>query len=87
MRSSNRTKQVCAKIVIQLDSGEQINLTAFQNVLNSIYEGEISSLSESNVAEKLLLLEELIIRYNSEMKIITELQLLKLSSMKTKIVF
>ena len=30
MRSSNCAKQVCVKIVIQLDSGEQINLTAFQ---------------------------------------------------------
>ena len=75
MRSSNCTRQVCAKIVIQLDSGEQINLTAFQSVLNRIFEGEISSLSESEVAEKLLLLEELIIRYNSETQIITELQL------------
>ena len=75
MRSSNCTKQVCAKIVVQLDSGEQINLTAFQNVLNSIFEGEISLLSESNMAEKLLLLEDLIIRYNSETQIITELQL------------
>ena len=75
MRSSNCTRQVCAKIVTQLDSGEQINLTAFQSVLNRIFEGEISSLSESEVAEKLLLLEELIIRYNSETQIITELQL------------
>ena len=79
MRSSNCTKQVCAKIVIQLDSGEQINLTAFQSVLNRIFEGEISSLSESDVAEKRLcsVLEELIIRYNhySETQIIKELQL------------
>lgn len=75
MRSSNCTKQVCAKIVIQLESGEQVNLTAFQSVLNRIFEGEISSLSETDVAEKLLLLEELTIRYNSDTQIITELQL------------
>ena len=73
--SSNCTKQVCAKIVIPLDSSEQINLTAFQSFLNSIFEEDIFSLSESNVAEKLLLLDELIIRYNSETQIITELQL------------
>ena len=75
MRSSNCTKQVCAKIVIQLESGEQVNLTAFQSVLNRIFEGEISSLSETDVAEKLLLLEEVTIRYNSDTQIITELQL------------
>ena len=75
MISSNCTKQVCAKIVIQLESGEQVNLTAFQSVLNSIFEGEISSLSETYVAEKLLLLEEVIIRYNSDTQIITGLQL------------
>lgn len=75
MRSSNSTKQVCAKIVIQLESGEQVNLTAFQSVLNSIFEGEISSLSETDVAEKLLLLEEVIIRYNSDTQIFTGLQL------------
>lgn len=75
MRSSNCTKQVCAKIVIQLESGEQVTLTAFQSVLNSIFEGEISSLSETGVAEKLLLLEEIMIRYNSDTQIITELQL------------
>lgn len=79
MRSSICTKQVCAKIVIQLESGEQGKLTAFQSVLNSIFEGEISSLSETDVAEKLLLLEEVIIRYNSDTQIITGLLLLKLS--------
>lgn len=65
LRSSNCIKQVCTKIVIQLDSGEQISFTAFQSVFNRIFEGEISLLSETDVAEKLLLLEELIIRYNS----------------------
>ena len=66
MRATNCTKQVCARIFIQLHSGEHINLTAFQSVLNSIFEEEICSLSESDVAEKHLLLEELIIRYDSE---------------------
>ena len=46
----------------------------------------MSLLSESDVAEKLLLLEKLVIRYNSETQIITELQVKKLSSMKRKIV-
>ena len=79
MRSSNCIKQVCAKIVVQLESGEQVNLTAFQSVLNSIFGGEISSLSETDVAEKLLLFEEVIIRYNSDTHIVTELRLYKLS--------
>ena len=57
IRASNCTKQVYAKIVFQLDSGEQISLTPFQSVLNTTFEEEISSLPESDVAEKLLLLE------------------------------
>lgn len=75
MRSANCTEQLCAKVVIEVD-GQEIHLTAFQNVLNSIFEGQGNcTLSLTEVSEKLLLLEEINIKYNSETQIITELQL------------
>lgn len=74
-RSANCTEQLCVKVVIELD-GQEIHLTAFQNVLNSIFEGQgTCTLSATEVSEKLLLLEEINIKYNSETQIITELQL------------
>ena len=45
--------------MIEVD-GQEINLTAFQNVLNSIFEGQGNcTLSATEVSEKLLLLEEI----------------------------
>ena len=61
--------------MIEVD-GQEIHLTAFQNVLNSIFEGQGNcTLSATEVSETLLLLDEINNKYNSETQIITELQL------------
>ena len=67
----------CAKIVIRPDStkDELVNLTAFQNALENVIEGSITSMSGSDIAEQLLLLDNLTITYNRESPVITEIVL------------
>ena len=77
MRSANCIHQLCAKIVIQpVDEHEQIILTVFQDVLNAVFQNNVhSTLSESEVAEKLLLLQEISVTYKSETQIVTKMEL------------
>lgn len=76
MRVSNCVNQLCAKIVVHNNSTENdvLHLTAFQDILEAVVQGTISSLSHTEVAEQLLLLDNLSITYNRESLVIKDIQ-------------
>ena len=64
MRISNCSQYVCAKLVLHVN-GQQIYLTAFQDVLSNVIKGDFARFSEIEIAEMLLLLENLTVVYNA----------------------
>ena len=73
MRSANCKIQKCAKVVVKLEDDEPpVHLTAFENALKTALKCDVAYLSEEEIAEKLLLLDELTVVYNPRSLVITE---------------
>ena len=70
LRISDCRPQLCAKVVVEVPEGEQISLTIFQNVLQSVIKGDFD---KEGVAEALLGFEELKIKFNTNTFVVTEL--------------
>lgn len=65
MRISNCSQYVWAKLVLHVN-GQQIYLTAFQDVLSNVIKRNFARFSEVEIAaEMLLLLENLTVVYNA----------------------
>ena len=76
MRAANCEIQMCAKLVIKPKDDEQpVHLTAFENALKTALKCDVACLSEEEIAERLLLLDELTVSYNPRSMIITEFAL------------
>lgn len=74
MRIADCKRQLCAKLVVLSPEKEnQIDLTVFENVLENVFVGDLQSLTEDEVMEVLLLLENLTITYNTKTMVITHL--------------
>ena len=70
LRISDCRPQLCAKVVVEVPEGEQISLTIFQNVLQSVIKGDFDN---EGVAEALLGFEELKIKFNTNTFVVSEL--------------
>jgi len=68
MRISNCSQYVCAKLVLHVN-GQKIYLTAFQDVLSNVTEGDFARFSEVEIVEMLLLLENLTVVYNANSRV------------------
>ena len=73
MRLADCPKQICAKIVVRSSDNKELHLTAFEPALRSAIIGELHSLTESEVGEMLLLLENITITYNATSMLIAKL--------------
>ena len=73
MRISNCSQYVCAKLVLHVN-GQQIYLTAFQDVLSNVIKEGFARFSEVEIAEMLLLLENLTFVYNANSRVVKELK-------------
>lgn len=74
MRIANCSKHLCVRVVVESE-GELIHLTAFQTTLEKIVRADVRDGAESEIAEKLLLLDEVTITYNSKSLVIEDMQL------------
>ena len=72
MRIANCSKRLSVKVVVESE-GELIHLTAFQNTLEKVVKCDVGG--EAEIAEMLLLLDEVTVTYNSKSLVIEELQL------------
>ena len=72
MRAENCCSQVCAKFDLQTPEGENIVVTAFEGTLKATV-WDVSSLSETELAEVLLLIENITVKYDSNTMIVKEL--------------
>ena len=73
MRISNCSQYVCAKLVLYLND-RQIHLTAFQDVLSNVIKGDFAKFSEAEIAEMLLLLNNITVAYNANSRVLKELK-------------
>lgn len=72
MRTVDCTKKNCVKLVFQIEDSQQLHLTAFQETLEPLIPN-ITTLSEMDIAEALLLLNNLKVSYSSDTSMISEL--------------
>ena len=73
MRSPNCEFQKCAKVVVNLEDDEQpVHLMAMDNALKTALKCDVACLSKEEIAEKLLILDELTVAYNPRSLVITE---------------
>ena len=73
MRISNCSQYVCAKLVLHVN-GQQIHLTGVQDVLSNVIKGDFARFSEAEIAEMLLLLNNLTVAYNANSRVVKELK-------------
>ena len=73
MRISNCSQYVCAKLVLYVND-RQIHLTAFQDVLSNVIKGDFAKFSEAEIAEMLLLLNNITVAYNANSRVVKELK-------------
>ena len=66
--NENFSQYVCAKLVFHVN-GQQIYFTAFQDVLSNVIKGDFANFSEVEIAEKLLLLENLTVVYKANSRV------------------
>ena len=64
--------QMCAKIAVQYGN-EQLNLTIFPSTLSSIVQGNLSGLDNEKIAQLLLNIDNLRIKYKKNTMVVTEL--------------
>ena len=67
------SKQICVRIVVLPENQKELRLTAFENTLQNVIAGELHSLTQSEIAKVLLLLEDITITYNSTSMIVTKI--------------
>lgn len=72
MSAENCKRQLHAKLLFQSPKAETLTLTAFENALSTVVEN-ISNLSQTEIVEELLLIDNLTVKYNPKTLIITEL--------------
>jgi hypothetical protein len=75
MRVKDCQIHICAKVVVQQDDKEKVRLTAFESTLQDALKCDISTLSENEIAERLLQLDEVSISYNPKTLVIKKLSL------------
>ena len=73
MRISNCSQYVCAKLVLYVND-RQIHLTAFQDVLSNVIKGDFTKFSEAEIAEMLLLFNNIAVAYNANSRVVKELK-------------
>ena len=73
MRLADCAKQLCAKIVVHSSDKEELHQTVFEHVLRNVIVGDLHSLTESEVGEALLLLENITISYSARSMVVTQL--------------
>ncbi len=73
MRLADCSTQMFARILVHSPQNKELHLTAFENVLLTVILGDFDSLTEADVAEVLLLLEDITVTYNSTSMVITKL--------------
>ena len=84
MRLNDCSKQICVRIVVRPKNQKELGLTAFENTLKNVIAGELHSLTESEIAEVLLLLDRITITYNSTSMIVTKISYTKLTFKETE---
>ena len=72
-RISNCVQYVCEQLVLYVN-GRQIHLTVFQDVLSNVIKGDFAKFSEAEIAEMLLLLNNLTVAYNANSRVVKELK-------------
>ncbi len=72
MRIRDCSFQTCANVVVKCEN-EQLNWTVFQNTLTSIVQDDLLGLDNEKIAQLLLDLENLHIKYNANTLVVTEL--------------
>ena len=75
MRAKDCEIHICAKVVVQQDDKEKVRLTAFESTLQDALKCDISTLSENEIAERLLQLDKVSISYNPKTLVIKKLSL------------
>lgn len=73
MRLKDCATSVCAKFVVKTDDGKRIYLTALQDALEKAF-GEGMTADANMMTEKLLLLENLHIKYDSDSFVVSEIK-------------
>ena len=73
MRADDCSTQLWAKLAIQTPEGDNVILTAFLDTLTATTVKNIPSLSDTEVAEVLLLMDNVTLNYNRNRMIVTEL--------------
>lgn len=74
MRLSQCEQSIMAKIVVAEEDGRFLTLMARKNVLETVLDVNVNSLGEGEIAEKLLTLENLKLKYNAQSQIVSEMQ-------------
>ena len=75
MRLSQCERSIMAKIVAAQEDGQTVRLMIRKDVLKTILDGDINSLGEGEITKKLLMLQNLKLKYNVQSQIISEINL------------
>ena len=62
-----------AKIVAAQEDGQTVKLMIRKDVLKTILHGDINSLGEGEITKKLLMLQNLKLKYNVQLQIVSEI--------------
>lgn len=75
MRLSQCERSIMAKIVAAQEDGQTVRLMIRKDVLKTILDGDINSLGEGEITKKLLMLQNLKLKYNVQSQIVSEINL------------
>ena len=73
MRLSQCERSIMAKIVAAQEDGQTVRLMIRKDVLKTILDGDINSLGEGEITKKLLMLQNLKLKYNVQSQIVSEI--------------
>ena len=73
MRLSQCEQSIMAKVVAAQDDGQTVKLIIRKDVLKTILDGDINSLGEGEITKKLLMLQNLKLKYNVQSQIVNEI--------------
>jgi len=75
MPLSQCERSIMAKIVAAQEDGQTVRLMIRKDVLKTILDGDINSLGEGEITKKLLMLQNLKLKYNVQSQIVSEINL------------
>ena len=73
MRLSQCERSIMAKIVAAQEDGQNVRLMIRKDVSKTILDGDINSLGEGKITKKLLMLQNLKLKYNVQSQIVSKI--------------